>query len=225
MRRLGAFGLALVALQATAQTPPPKPAAGPPCPPRREQVFIAPLGQPFRSPADGPSPAAMWFAGADANQDGRLTLGEMAADADRFFTTLDLDGNGELAPVEITHYENKIAPEIRLYQSGGYSGVGPYGDGRRNPREERRRNPKGGDDYGGELGAGRLAWLNIPEPVASADLDMNRGVSRKEFASAAAARFALLDKGQAKVLTLATLPPLPSRQLPCPPADGRKRRR
>ena len=54
---------------------------------------------------------------------------------------------------------------------------------------------------------------------------MNRGISRKEFASTAAARFALLDKAQAKVLTLATLPPIPARQLPCPPADGRKRRR
>jgi hypothetical protein len=225
MRRL-VLGLLLLASQATAQTPPSKPAAGDPlCPPRRGQVFIAPLGEPFRSPADGPSPVAVWFGGADADRDGRLTLGEMAKDADRFFTTLDLDGNGELAPVEIANYENKIAPEIRLYQSGGYSGVGPYGDGRRNPREQRSRNPKGGDDYGGELGAGRLAWLNIPEPVTSADLDMNRGVSRKEFASAAAARFALLDKAQAKMLTLATLPPMPPRQLPCPPADGRKRRR
>jgi hypothetical protein len=225
MKRLGALGLACMALQAVAQTPPPKPTGPPPCPPRREQVFIAPLGEPFRSPAGGPSPVEMWFAAADANHDGKLTLGEMAADADRFFTTLDLDGNGELAPAEIANYENKVAPEIRLYQTGNYSGVGPYGDGRRNPRESRRRNPKGGDDYGGELGAGRLAWLNIPEPVASADLDMNRGVSRKEFASAAATRFALLDKAQAKVLTLATLPPMPARQLPCPPVDGRKRRR
>jgi hypothetical protein len=225
MKRSLALGLALLAGHAAAQTPPPKPAAGPPCPPRREQVFIAPLGEPFRSPGGGPSPVAMWFAAADANQDGRLTLSEMAADADRFFTKLDLDGNGELAPAEIANYENKIAPEIRLYQSGRYSGVGPYGDGRRDPREQRRRNPKGGDDYGGELGAGRLAWLNIPEPVASADLDMNRGVSRKEFASAAAARFTLLDKAQAKALTLATLPPMPSRELPCPPADGRRRRR
>jgi hypothetical protein len=201
------------------------PAPPVPCPPPPPKVFIAPMGEPFRSPGGGPDPVATWFNGADADKDGRLTPAEMAADADHFFTTLDLNGNGEIAPAEIADYENRIAPEIRLYQPRGWPGSGPYGDGRRNPREPRRaKNPKGGDDYGGELGAGRLSWLNIPEPVASADGDLNRGVSRAEFRSAALARFALLDKAGAKALTLATLPPLPLQAPPCPaPATRRKR--
>jgi len=211
--------LLLAGAAAAAPTPPP------PCPPPPAQAFIAPMGQPFRSPGGGPDPVAMWFAAADSDGDGRLTLAEFAADADRFYTTLDLNNNGELAPVEIADYENRIAPEIRLYQPRGWPGSGPYGDGRRNPREPRRKkNPKGGDDYGVELGAGRLSWLNIPEPVASADGDLNRGVSRAEFQSAAAARFALLDKGNQRALTLATLPPLPGRTPACPAPTGKRRR-
>jgi hypothetical protein len=215
---LAAAMLLLGSVAHAAPTPPPA------CPPPPPRVFIAPMGEPFRSPGGGPDPVAVWFAGADVNGDGRLTTAEMVADADRFFTTLDLNGNGEIAPVEIADYENRIAPEIRLYQSRGWPGSGPYGDGRRNPREPRaRKNPKGGDDYSGELGAGRLSWLNIPEPVASADGDMNRGVSRAEFRSAAIARFALLDKAGAKALTLATLPPLPAQAPPCPLPAARRR--
>jgi len=195
-----------------------------PCPPPAARTFIAPMGEPFRSLVGGPDPVASWFAGADADGDGRLTAAEMAADADRFFTTLDLNTNGEIAPLEIADYENRIAPEIRLYQSRGWPGSGPYGDGRRNPREPRaRKNPKGGDDYGGTLGAGRLSWLNIPEPVASADGDLNRGVSRAEFRSAAIARFGMLDKAGAGALTLATLPLLPMQAPPCPPPARRGR--
>jgi hypothetical protein len=213
--------LAMLLTAAVAQAAPTPPV---PCPPPPARVFIAPMGEPFRSPAGGPDPVAAWFAGADTNGDGKLTLAEMAADADRFFTTLDLNGNGEIAPAEVADYENRIAPEIRLYQPRPWPGSGPYGDGRRNPREPRaRKNPKGGDDYSGELGAGRLSWLNIPEPVASADGDLNRGVSRAEFRSAAIARFALLDRTNAKVLTLATLPPLPLQAPPCPALNARRR--
>jgi hypothetical protein len=212
---------ALGTVTATAGLAAPKPPVV--CPPPPARIFISPMGEPFRSPSGAADPVAAWFAAADADRDGRLTVAEMAADADRFFTTLDLNGNGEIAPVEIADYENRIAPEIRLYQLRGWPGSGPYGDGRRNPREPRaRKNPEGGDNYGGELGAGRLSWLNIPEPVASADLDLNRGISRPEFRSAAIARFALLDKAGAKALTLATLPPLPLQAPPCPPVDARR---
>lgn len=185
------------------------------------------MGEPFRAAKGEPAPVNAWFAAADADHDGRLTLAEMVADADRFFTRLDLDGDGEIAPEEVAAYENRVAPEIRVYQ-GGYSGRGPLGRGDERARdvaERMRRNPKGGDVYDGEIGAGRFAWLNIPEPVASADADMNRGVSRAEFRSAAQARFVLLDKAQAKALTLATLPPLPARPSACPPPSAKRRRR
>jgi hypothetical protein len=59
---------------------------------------------------------------------------------------------------------------------------------------------------GGALqGAARYSLLNIPEPVAAADTDFNRGVSREEFRQAALARFQLLDGGHQGRLTLAQL--------------------
>ena len=46
---------------------------------------------------------------------------------------------------------------------------------------------------GSEVAAGNFELLQIPEPVASADANFNRGVSAPEFQSAALARFRLLD--------------------------------
>lgn len=223
--------LSVLFLLATATVAPAQPAGAPAgapvCVDRTEQLFLSPMGEPFRAPAGAPAPLGAWFAAADADHDRRLTAAEMAADADRFFTRLDLDHDGEIAPEEVAIYENRIAPEIRLYQPG-WSGRGPLGRGEERASERReaaRKNPKGGDVYDGELGAGRFTWLNIPEPVASADQDFNRGVSRAEFRAAALARFRLLDRDQQKALTLATLPPLPPRPSTCPPPGGRRPRR
>lgn len=210
------IGLAAPAVARTAVPPVP-------CPPPPRQIFIAPMGEPFRSPGDGPAPVTIWFAAADADADGRITAAEMAADADRFFTRLDQNGDGEIAPAEIARYENEIAPEIRLYQSGGWPGDGRARE-KQDAREARRARGRG-VDYGGALGAGRFTWLNIPEPVAAADQDMNRGISRAEFRTAALARFAQIDKAGAKALTLATLPPVPGQAAPCPAPDAKRARR
>ena len=53
-------------------------------------------------------------------------------------------------------------------------------------------------------GAGRFSFLNIPHPVMAADVDMNRGVSRGEFAQAADERFAFARQGSRR-------PPRPGR--------------
>ena len=63
---------------------------------------------------------------------------------------------------------------------------------------------------GGSLqGAGRYGLLNMPEPVAAADTDFNRSVTRQEFRMAAVARFELLDKAQQGRVTLAQLEAMP----------------
>jgi hypothetical protein len=54
-------------------------------------------------------------------------------------------------------------------------------------------------------GAARYALLNIPEPVAAADADFNRGVSLAEFRQAAQARFLLLDRNRQGKVSLADL--------------------
>ncbi|HWL48117.1 MAG TPA: hypothetical protein VNQ31_10420 [Sphingomonadaceae bacterium] len=198
----------------------------PACPPPRPQLFLSPMGEPFRAPADAPYPLAAWFAQADANHDGAITPDEMAADADRFFALLDVDGDGELLPDEIARYERKIAPEVQIYTRR----ADPFGTGARAEKHDKRRSNKPAE-YGGAMGAGRYAFLNIPEPVEAADSDFNRAVDRVEFRAAAVARFRQLDRAGTGRLTLAALPKTPAQTAATacdptrPPNDRKEKRR
>ena len=130
------------------------------------------------SPPGSPAPIATATAPCSSR--------ELQQDAARFFALLDGDGDGELAMAEIARYENEIAPEVQVGLQ----------------MREHRASATGREAGGGGSssmsegvdGAGRFSFLNIPHPVMAADSDMNRGVSRDEFAQAAAERFALLDK-------------------------------
>jgi hypothetical protein len=203
--------LLALALQTAAPAPPPE-AIGPDivvdryagCGPRFAKTYIAPLGQPFRT--DGRTdPMGVWFAQADTDHDGRLTIAEMQADGDRFFETLDKDHSGEIDPQEMSDYENFMAPEIKLYQ--------PDQDRRAHNRKERKALKSAAReraDYDVPYGAGQWASLNIPEPVNSADFDINRGVSKAELEQAAVKRFPLLDVSRHGYLTYDTLPKSPA---------------
>jgi len=185
------------------------------CPgPVKPALFISPVGEPFRPRGDDDDPVRRWFDQADRDHDGRLTIGETMLDADRFFATLDKDGNGELLPDEVHAYEQDVAPEIRLYQRRPESGTD---DARREerperPRPDRRRAGQPGAYAQGALDAGRYAFLNIPHPVAAADSDFNRAISAREFGAAAADRFRDLDPQQTKALTFDALPRTPAQQ-------------
>ena len=88
-------------------------ASGVPTQHNYRHAFVSPMGEPFY--ADGSRGALeAWFNQADRNRDGVLTTEEMQADAERFFATLDADHDGEIGPDEITHYENVIAPGMRM---------------------------------------------------------------------------------------------------------------
>jgi hypothetical protein len=176
------------------------------CGPRFAKTYIAPLGQPFRT--DGRTdPMGVWFAQADTDHDGRLTVAELQADGDRFFATLDKDKSGEIDPQEMSDYENFTAPEIKLYQPGQ--------DRRGQDRKERKELKAAARqraDYEAPYGAGQWASLNIPEPVNSADFDINRGVSKAELEQAAVKRFPLLDSAHTGYLSYDTLPKSPAQK-------------
>lgn len=170
--------LLLAAAQAGA--PPPPPASAP----RLGRGFISPMGEPVFGRQPGEDGLVAWFAGADANHDGVLTADEMAADAQRFFVTLDVDGDGEIGPDEITRYETEIAPRVRVRAA---MESGSFGTGT------------------AETVAGRYGLLQIPEPVITADSNFNRGVSLDEFRTAAVSRFQLLDNRHVGRLSLPQL--------------------
>jgi Ca2+-binding EF-hand superfamily protein len=192
---------------------------------------MSPMGEPFFGRTADEDGLAVWFEQADRNHDGVLTPDEMTADAQRFFETLDTNHDGEIDPDEIAHYENVVAPEVRTgyirspetetaqgQGQGGWSGGGGGrggggggrggGGGHHGGRGRGGGGNEGGASFGGgddEARAGRYGLLEIPEPVASADTDFNRGVSAEEFRNAALQRFQILDLDHKGRLTLSEL--------------------
>jgi len=77
------------------------------------------------------------------------------------------------------------------------------------------------------MGAGRYSWLNVPEPVAAVDLDVDRIVTRDEFATGAASVFERLDVLNRNMLQLSGLPRTPQQiaiEGPCRTPKKRKDR-
>ena len=213
--------------------PPPIASSQPPFAPRHHanRPFISPMGEPFLVRSQGDDTLVDWFEQADGNHDGSLSAVEMQVDADRFFGLLDTNHDGEIDPDEMTHYEQVIAPDwmggFRLTNAGG---DGPSSDSGRNGRGHGHwggRSKGGWDDGDGGNGAhgrARYGLLDLPEPVAAADADLSRGISRDEFRQAAQLRFQALDVTRQGRLTLDVLetlrPPPPVRPKKDPDAPS-----
>jgi len=174
--------------------------------------FISPLGEPIRARTPNEDTLARWFNQVDRNHDGFLTPDELVADAERYFDVLDTDHSGEIDPDELARYEWQVAPEIqvnsRLRRARAPGEPAPKADPDnaegKDRDEKRQRKDRNSMDYGLQ-GAARYALLNLPEPVAAADADLNRAVTLQEFKQAALERFQLLDKQHAGRLTLQAL--------------------
>ena len=171
--------------------------------------FISPMGEPFRARTIEDDTLTKWFAQADRNRDGALTPEEMAADADRFFATLDINHDGEIDPDELVQYEWEVAPDIQLMSRTQPAPGAPSAKKDSTGASREHREPP----IGGLQGAARYGLLNIPEPVAAADANFDRGISQAEFRAAAAARFQLLDAQRTGRLALGQLQALRSDML------------
>ena len=157
---------------------------------RAGRLFISPMGEPFYGRTAGEDGLTVWFERADINHDNVLTAEELAADSDRFFQRLDRNHDREIDPDEITYYEEQVAPQLRV-ETVVY--------------ETRMAGDEVQRHYDDESSSGRFGLLQIPEPVASADANFDRGVSIQEFRNAAIARFQLLDTAHTGRLMLAAL--------------------
>ena len=203
---------------------------------RHGSLFIAPCGRPYRGQPGEPYPVAAWFAQANLNHDGRLTMREMRDDAARFFAELDVNHDGELDPDEVNRYEIVNAPEVQTGDFGGGfggrsgphhggGGGGHHGGGHRGGRGESggSGSDPAGDDGGSEVasaprgagvdsprGAARFALLGAPEPVAAADTEITRFITLGEFLAKADRDFHALDFNDRGYLTLADLPKTPA---------------
>ena len=222
---------ALLASPALAQPPGP-PGDGPPPegqePPRREQLFISPAGEPFRTPRGEPYPVAIWFARADTDHDGIIDREEFVADALAFNARLDTDHDGFIDGFEVADYEKNVAPEILSpLDRGDESHRAVVTDIGRKPFIGLPKAVDRGVAYGSSRnGAGLYGLINEVQPVMAQDSDLDRRIDIKEVVIAARDRFRILDKDGDGKLTLDTLPRTPFQAIleAPPPKDTGKRR-
>ena len=194
---------------------------GPPRRSHRQHLFISPSGEPFR----GKNGLGAWFAQADANQDGVITLAEFQADAERAFKLYDANGDGVIDGFELQAYERDRVPEITEFAIGGVGRDEDGGGGRHHGGRHGGGGGLGGDEGvqqgdprnedvqgAGLTGAARFSLLNEPEPLLAADLNVDGKITHAEWMQATARRFAQLDKDHSGKLTLASLrPPIKKR--------------
>lgn len=193
-----AFGLGLaLAGRGFARAEPPPPIDAPMSAP---SLFISPCGQPFRAAAGQPYGLIAWFRQADRNGDGRIDRAEFRADAAAFFRVLDENADGVIDAFELQDYETKVAPEIL----GAYR-AGPS-RGRHAPKGPLGANADGAEVLGG---ASPYELLDVPEPVAEADVELSSRITLAQFLAAADRRFDQLDAKHLGYLTLAGLPRVP----------------
>lgn len=199
-------------------------------PASRPSLFVSPAGEPFRAGPGEPYPVAVWFKGADANADGKLTRDEFVADAARFFRTLDANHDGVIDGIELKAYETEIVPEITEErapelgrqrptsstfgneQGGNQNRRRGDGDGGGGGQGGRRR---GGPSLGGLAvaeGAAPYGLLGEREPVAAADLDINSRITLDNFKAKATQRFTTLDVDGKGYLLLTELPKTPAQE-------------
>ena len=190
-------------------------------------LFISPCGEPFRADDGAPYPIVDWFKQADANGDEKVDRDEFKADADRFFKKLDLNGDGALSRSEISAYEHRWVPEIlggtvgvglndaapRLWLAQYSGGGGPGGalsgvNASINPQGDKPmatpKGPEGLSEKG--VGAAPYSFFEEPEPILTADLNVNGLILRDNFLKVADMHFDALDPDGRGYLTLKTLP-------------------
>ncbi|HWE47895.1 MAG TPA: hypothetical protein VG407_17890 [Caulobacteraceae bacterium] len=190
--------------------------------PRRQQLFISPMGEPFRTEFGLAYPVQTWFDNADRGHKGYLTLDDFKADAERFFKTVDENGDGVIDGFEVGDYETKIAPEILPQIQDRLAAQDVMTDKELARAGDRKRKvDQGGDvrkERGGKLtdamtGAAQYGLLAEPEPVRGSDGNLDFRITKDEWLGAARRRFEELDKKHDGRLTLQELPHTPMQQM------------
>ena len=177
------------------------------------QLFISPMGEPFRAAGDAPYPSATWFAGADADHDGIITRSEFRDDAKRFFNVLDTNKDGLITDLEVQRYEYILAPEI-IQATSDTSATPANGD----PDSSYKHTPLSTV----KQGAANFGFLEDPEPVRSTDVMFNRKITLDEWMAAADRRFDLLVADGQVGLRMQDLPTPPNQKLAAAAQKGLK---
>jgi len=136
-----------------------------------------------------------WFDRVDTDHDGRLTMAEWEADAVRQFKAMDLRHDGKLTAAGLSTYRQSV-------MGSRYASIST-------PEAGARRRARDDDDSGGYSGESRRRRddsampapdakgtmpADQPDPVMSADTDLDGSVTLEEFLVLVRQNFADLDR-------------------------------
>jgi hypothetical protein len=180
---------------------------------------FSPNGQPLpppQWPSECPDALDAWFDTLDTSHSGKLTQAQLLADAEAQFKLMDLRHDGKVTAEELSkyrlaamggHYLSVSTPgERSMYGLGGHDNDedrpgdrigGGYGNGDGdddNPRHKRDADRKRVDAFSALV-------TDQPDPVMTADTDMDGSVTWDEFRALVTQNFADFDKDHAGYIT------------------------
>jgi hypothetical protein len=170
------------------------------------------MGEPYRARDEKDDPFNRWFRQSDENGDGQISRLELKHDAEAFFEVLDANKDKVIDADEIERYETEIAPG-RVRAAGGpvAGNAGFGGTGQKAPVAKDGQVPIVPDSMAPsktriQIGGGPpIDVRNVPDPVAMADVNLDRRVTPDEFTKAAGRRFTNYDANQDNQLSVAEL--------------------
>jgi hypothetical protein len=178
----------------------------------RPPPTFSPNGEPLIGkgwPADCDAAEGAWFDRLDTAHSGRVTLAQLMADAERQYKLMDLRHDGKVTAEELStyrlkemggHYISISTPDQkdtieRLDDDDDDSGRRPGGLADRNAGRGRA------DESDRKIDAFAALTTDQPDPVMSADADLDGSVTWEEFRALVAQNFAEFDKDHAGFIT------------------------
>jgi Ca2+-binding EF-hand superfamily protein len=172
----------------------------------KSSVYISLMGEPFRINAACEDTFDQWFGLADRDGDGGISRVELRGDAEAFFTALDTNADKVIDADEMAAYERDAPGRTRA--AGGIAA--PASSSRPTPKssapvEEGQvaivtsNAPSATRVHPGQ--SPKVNAANVPQPVAMADLNLDRRVTLEEFLKTAGKRFVNYDVDQDGRLT------------------------
>lgn len=171
----------------------------------KRSVYMSLMGEPFQTNEAGEDPFDQWLRLADEDGDGTVSRLEMRADAEVYFASLDTNGDKVIDADEMAEYERGAPSRTRFAGGGGADASSSRPKPKSSaPVEEGQvaivssgTVPSATRIHPG----GKSTYAEVPQPVAMADLNLDRRVTLDEFVKTAARRFANYDVNQDGRLT------------------------
>ncbi len=169
-------------------------------------VYLSLMGEPFWTNEAGEHPFDQWLKLADQDGDAAISRLEFRSDAEAFFASLDTNSDKVIDADEMAQYEQSAPGRTRA--AGG--GVQEASSSRPKPKSSAPVEqgqvaivtsgnvPSATRIHAGD---GRIDFSSVPQPVAMADLNLDRRVTLDEFVKTAGRRFTNYDVDQDGRLT------------------------